>query len=666
MADASIRQPISFQQRLRRFARLLRTGLLGRFIMVLAAVGLIPLIIIPWLVRLTRDRVIDQILTTHAVTARTTAARVDAWIHSLQVSAQTLSSNPFLLQAKRDQIAEMIAGLLQADSAIKGALIVNRDGVDVGGATRAGFNDIVTIALTAPSSAQVSVVPGDRIWIRLSTPLDEGKGELRILVDGTQLTEILKTEEMGRDAIIGLFDANERLIATSNVNGDRTRFPAELLNAGKARATSGAGRYDETEPVLAGAHSPVQSAPWFVASIQPATTAEIVATQMRRTGMVSAFLALALTAAFSSLGYFAVIRPINEIAKNQWKVAKRRDKTAPEGNEIDQLKEAFATMRRQTLDREAIGKLFLSRYHVLDLLGTGGMGSVFRGWDPKLERPIAIKTVHMGGESRASVTAKEQRLVLLREAITVAKFNHPNIVSIYDLEDAGDAAFLAMEFVDGMSLESFLAKTGTLRVDQAVPLIAHIARGLDAAHHAGVIHCDIKPANILLGRDGAIKVTDFGIARTAVRTTGDLSGTFGTPGYLPPEALLSAAFTPMADLFAVGAVFYEVLIGQPPHTGKNAQETLARTATAVPVSVRERNRSVPPAVDEIVLGLLEKDPTRRKPPSARELAEALDSIANKNGWKWTAPMLLTGPTPWAMADGADGATAAIPLSGQLG
>ncbi|MEO8361601.1 MAG: protein kinase, partial [Vicinamibacteria bacterium] len=168
---------------------------------------------------------------------------------------------------------------------------------------------------------------------------------------------------------------------------------------------------------------------------------------------------------------------------------------------------------------------------------------------------------------------------------------------------------------------------------------------------------------ILLGRDGAIKVTDFGIARTAARTTGNLSGTFGTPGYLPPEALLSAAFTPMADLFAVGAVFYEVLTGQPPHTGKNAQETLVRTATVVPVSVRERNRSVPPAVDEIVLGLLQKDPTKRKPPSARELAEALDSIADKNGWKWTAPMLLTGETPWAIADSA---TAAIPLSGKLG
>ncbi len=205
---AQAKNPTPFRRKLERFARVLRTGLLGRFVLVLGAVSLIPLIIIPWLVRLTRDSVTDQILRTHSVTARTTALRVDAWVRSLRISAQTLSSNPFLLQAGRGQVAEMVAGLLQADPAIKGAVV---------------------------------------------------------------------------------------------------------------------------------------------------------------------------------------------------------------------------------MDREAIGKIFLSRYLVLEILGTGGMGSVFRGWDPKLERPVAIKTVHMGGDRRASVDATEQRQVLRREAITVAKFNHPDIVAIYDV-----------------------------------------------------------------------------------------------------------------------------------------------------------------------------------------------------------------------------------------
>jgi len=657
------KNPTSFGRKIARFGRLVRTGLLGRFILVLGAVSLIPLIIIPWLVRLTRDSVTDQILTTHSVTARTTAARVDAWIRSLRTSAQTLASNPFMLEANRSQVAEMVAGLLQADPAIKGAVVVNALGVEVGGATRNGFADVVNPALAAPTAEPVTVVPGDRIWIRIATQLDQGLGELRLMIDGSELPELLKTEEIGRDAIIGLFDVSEKMIASSNVSGSAARFPKALLRAGRGRTTSGAARYDDSDPVIAGAHSRVQTAPWFVASIQPATSAEIVATEMRQTGLLAVFAAVVLTGLFSAVGYYAIIRPIDGIAKSQWKVAKRRDKVTASGNEISRLKEAFATAHRQTMDREAIGKIFLSRYLVLDILGTGGMGSVFRGWDPKLERPVAIKTVHIGGDSRASVDAVEQRQVLLREAVTVAKFNHPNIVAIYDVEDAAESAFLAMEFVDGMSLEKLLEKVGLLRPEQAVPLVVQIARGLEAAHNAGVIHCDIKPANILLGRDGGVKVTDFGIARSAIGTTGRISGTFGTPGYLPPEALGSAAFTPTADLFGVGAVFYELLTGEPPHAGRNAQETLVNTATKKAKPVRDENKSVPPAVDDIILGLLEKDPKKRRPATARELANALEAIADRNGWKWTAPQALEGAGTTIVSEAP---AAALPGSTGLG
>jgi serine/threonine protein kinase len=148
-----------------------------------------------------------------------------------------------------------------------------------------------------------------------------------------------------------------------------------------------------------------------------------------------------------------------------------------------------------------------------------------------------------------------------------------------------------------------------------------------------------------------------------VRTTGNISGTFGTPGYLPPEALISAAYTPTADLFAVGAVFYELLTGEPPHAGKTAQETLVRTATATPVPLRDKNKSVPPGVDAIVLGLLAKNPEHRRPATALSLAEELESIAEKNGWKWTAPIFLGGDLPVPLSDLA---TAALPVDGKLG
>ena len=178
-----------------------------------------------------------------------------------------------------------------------------------------------------------------------------------------------------------------------------------------------------------------------------------------------------------------------------------------------------------------------------------------------------------------------------------------------------------------------------------------------------MIHCDIKPANILLGRDGAVKVTDFGIARSAARNTSSLAGTFGTPGYLPPEALGSAAFTSAADLFAVGAVFYELLAGQTPHAGKTAQETLMRTVTQPALPIRTRNKSVPPAIDAILAGLLMKKPEDRRPESARELADALEEIANRNGWKWVAPHALAGGE--AAPDVSQQETSAIP-SAKLG
>ena len=211
--------------------------------------------------------------------------------------------------------------------------------------------------------------------------------------------------------------------------------------------------------------------------------------------------------------------------------------------------------------------------------------------------------------------------------------------------------------------QNYLARVGTVRVEMAVPLIIQITRGLEAAHAAGVIHCDIKPANILLGRDGGIKVTDFGIARSAIRATGNISGTFGTPGYLPPEALDSVAFTPMADLFGVGAVFYELLVEQeaaargPDRAGDPGEDGHHRRG------LHPRAKQVGPARDQDDPRLLAKDPKLRRPASARELANALEAIADRNGWKWIAPPLLAEES--AMSE-SERETAAIPGSGKLG
>ncbi|MEM7357324.1 MAG: response regulator, partial [Acidobacteriota bacterium] len=152
----------------------------------------------------------------------------------------------------------------------------------------------------------------------------------------------------------------------------------------------------------------------------------------------------------------------------------------------------------------------MGRYQVLEVIGQGAMGVVYRGWDPRLRRPVALKTLrfdHPGEQDRKLNISR-----LLAEAITVARFSDPNIVAVYDVGEGPDSAFIAMELVDGASLDSVLSRQAKLPVDQVIALGIAISRGLAAAHAQGVVHRDVKPGNVLLGRDRSIKVTDFGVA----------------------------------------------------------------------------------------------------------------------------------------------------------
>ncbi|HEX6739334.1 MAG TPA: serine/threonine-protein kinase, partial [Vicinamibacteria bacterium] len=266
--------------------------------------------------------------------------------------------------------------------------------------------------------------------------------------------------------------------------------------------------------------------------------------------------------------------------------------------------------------------------------GTGGMGTVFRGWDPKLQRPIALKTIRLQEALPTSVRA-ERLAQLLHEAVTVAKFSHPNIVAVYDVEDADDAAYIAMEFVDGVSLDRYLVRGQALPVDQVVLLGAGIARGLAAAHDHGIVHRDVKPGNVLLGRNGAIKVTDFGVAGPAPRPGEKTRVVFGTPGYMPPECVEARSQpTPVGDLFSLGVILYECLSGSPLFSARNAHQALLRTAAGDVPPLRKRQPRVPEALERLVMGLLQPNPARRHPATGRDLADRLEQLASASGWRW--------------------------------
>ena len=292
---------------------------------------------------------------------------------------------------------------------------------------------------------------------------------------------------------------------------------------------------------------------------------------------------------------------------------------------------SLAAMEARLL-RAGAGVVRLGRFELRAVLGRGSMGTVFKAWDTKLERWVAIKTVR-AAVGMADFWDGDLVRGLVAEAAMVARFNHPHVVSIHDVQDATDAAYIVMEFVDGVSLQDILRRA-PLGVSRAVPLLGALASALAAAHAADVLHRDVKPGNVLLGRDGAIKLTDFGIASpVSSRMRGSV---FGTPGYLPPETLRGGGFDASGDLFALGAVAYYCLTGRPAFGGSTPVDVLKNSLRGGVPPLRESCADAPPELEVIVTGLLEPDPERRIADAAL-LTTELERISAFRGWRWTLP-----------------------------
>ena len=280
----------------------------------------------------------------------------------------------------------------------------------------------------------------------------------------------------------------------------------------------------------------------------------------------------------------------------------------------------------------------LGRFELRGILGRGSMGTVFKAWDTTLERWVAVKTVRAGA-GMAGFWDDDLVRRLVSEAAIVARFNHPHVVAVHDVRDAADAAYFVMEMVDGLSLEALLRSSGRLRADRTAPLVGAISSALAAAHGLNLMHRDVKPSNVLLGRDGTIKLTDFGIASFVSAHT---RGRFGTPGYVPPEAVRGDSIDSSADLFALGALAYRCLAGKPAIGGRTPSEILTNTMNGRVHSLREAGTGAPLELVALVDGLLEPDPSKRIGDAALLSAE-LARLSAASGWRWTLPALDDAP-----------------------
>lgn len=305
--------------------------------------------------------------------------------------------------------------------------------------------------------------------------------------------------------------------------------------------------------------------------------------------------------------------------------------------------------------KTASGLLLGERYRLVRQIAVGGMGEVWEGYDDALARPVAVKVL------RSEFAGDRGFLERFRtEARNSASLSHPNIAQLFDYGEQEGSGFLVMELVVGEPLSDLLEREPVLPTRRLLPILAQTARALHAAHLAGVVHRDVKPGNILLGRGGRVKITDFGVslARNQVNMTAT-GMVMGTAQYLSPEQAVGKPATPLSDLYSLGIIAYEALVGHRPFTGP----------TAVDIAVAHVNNPVPPlpsSVDKqlaaLVIRLLSKEPTAR-PASGEELAQLLDKMVPRTPPSGI-PVLVSKhqrtPDTFATAVASGGASAEVP------
>lgn len=269
-----------------------------------------------------------------------------------------------------------------------------------------------------------------------------------------------------------------------------------------------------------------------------------------------------------------------------------------------------------------INKIICNRYKILDHLGTGGMATVWLGYDTILDRQVAIKTFKIDANDEDAVKRFN------REAKAVTSLSHPNIVSIYDVENEGEFYYLILEYVEGMTLKDYMIKNPRIPIETIVHIAKQIAAGLSHAHQNGIIHRDIKPQNILMNENLTCKITDFGIARAYGDTTlTQTNQMLGTVYYLSPEQARGNVATAQSDIYSLGILIFEMITGQIPFKGESAVAIALKHLQEELPDIDKYRENVPQGVKNIVLQATMKNPNERY-ISSKELFDDLSTVLN--------------------------------------
>jgi eukaryotic-like serine/threonine-protein kinase len=269
-------------------------------------------------------------------------------------------------------------------------------------------------------------------------------------------------------------------------------------------------------------------------------------------------------------------------------------------------------------------RLLNNRYQLLELLGKGGMAVVYRAHDTMLERSVAIKILREDYSKDPSFLERFRQ-----EAKAAANLSHPNIVTVHDFGLDRGQLFIVMEFVPGTDLKTLIKQKGRFSPEEALPLLIQACAGIGYAHRAGLVHCDIKPQNLLVTPDMRLKVTDFGIARvlSTIQPEEQSDVVWGSPQYFSPEQASGAAPSPASDVYSLGVIMYEMLTGTLPFHADTAAELAHLHLEAEPIALSEMLPDIPPALEQIQKKVLAKEPSQRY-RTADQLGRVLLNFGN--------------------------------------
>ncbi|SPE41944.1 Serine/threonine protein kinase (fragment) [Candidatus Sulfopaludibacter sp. SbA3] len=275
----------------------------------------------------------------------------------------------------------------------------------------------------------------------------------------------------------------------------------------------------------------------------------------------------------------------------------------------------------------------IGRYKIVRELGRGAMGVVYHAIDPNIGRPVAIKTIRLSDVANGE-EQKRLRERLFREARSAGMLSHPGIVTIYDVEEQDGLAYIAMEYVDGPTLDQVLSGPGPIAPEGMFSILAQTAAALDYAHQKSIVHRDIKPANIMIAADGMAKIADFGIAKITTSEQFTMTGSIvGTPHYMSPEQVQGQPVDGRSDQFSLAVIAYEMLTGEKPYTGEHLTTVVYKIVAEEPVAPHRINPSLTGAIENVIRKGLSKKPDQRY-HTCGEFVDALEkACAATRNWK---------------------------------